>query len=102
MANPATKATFDKGCRMTKNKTRKKKKRKPKNKKMRKHRPQVLSKYKWFMNLIYNRRFTHSQVGKVPLGDRVKKNIYTIEKISCNLRNKYFATVDQFALTTFL
>jgi hypothetical protein len=40
--------------------------------------------------------------GKVPLGDRVKRNIYTIEKISCNLRNKYFATVDQFALTTFL
>ena len=38
---------------------------------------------------------------KVPLGDRVKKNIHTIEKISCNLRNKYFATVDQFALTTF-
>ena len=29
--------------------------------------------------------------GKVPLGDRVKKNIHTIEKISCNLRNKYCA-----------
>ena len=62
MANPAIKATFDKGCRMTKNKRRYKKKGKLKTKKMRKHRPQVLSKYKWFMNLIYNRRFTHSQV----------------------------------------
>jgi len=32
--------------------------------------------------------------GKGPLGDRVKK-IYTKEKISfCNLRNKYFATVN--------
>ena len=34
-------------------------KKKGKTKKMRKHRPQVLSKC---MNLIYNRRFTHSQV----------------------------------------